>query len=75
MLRQWAVNLVRERVTEDSRILKTWANKEIKQVREMFKVPGIIGTTGTSATTTAALASGASAAEEVAGPSYVRGKK
>ena len=44
MLRQWTVNLVRERVNEDSRILKNWANKEIKQVRELFKVPGIIGT-------------------------------
>jgi len=34
---------VREKVIEETRILKTWTIKEIKQTREIFSVPDIIG--------------------------------
>jgi len=33
LLRQWALNLVREKVIEENRILKNWTSKEIKQTR------------------------------------------
>ena len=43
LLRQWATNLVTQKVNEDSRMLRNWTLKEIKETRDMFKVPGHIG--------------------------------
>lgn len=34
---------MREKVGGETRILRTWTLKEIKETRDMFKVPGIIG--------------------------------
>ena len=34
---------MREKVNEDSRILKNWTVKELKDVRNLFTVPGLIG--------------------------------
>ena len=45
LLRQWATNLTREKVTEECRALRNWTNKEIRETREIFNVPGIIGST------------------------------
>ena len=42
-MRQWATNLTREKVTEECRALRNWTNKEIRETREIFNVPGIIG--------------------------------
>ena len=30
-------------MNEDSRVLRNWTLKEIKETRDMFKVPGLIG--------------------------------
>ena len=52
LLRQWATNLTREKVTEECRALRNWTNKEIRETREIFNVPGIIGSTQPNKTIT-----------------------
>ena len=44
LMKQWATHLVQEQVTTNSRQLSTRIDRQIKETKELFNVPGIIGT-------------------------------
>ena len=47
LMKQWATHLVQEQVTSNSRQLSTRIDRQLKETRELFNVPGIIGATAT----------------------------
>ena len=51
-MRQWTTNITREKVTEECRALRNWTNKEIRETRDIFNVPGIIGSSQPNKTIT-----------------------
>ena len=50
LMKQWATHLVQEQVNNNSRQLSTRIDRQLKEIRELFNVPGIVGTTATDGT-------------------------